>query len=79
VFELRLPQWGMGLDEGTIVSWAVQPGDRVAIGDVLGVVDTAKVEADLEAPVAGRLVEICVDPGATVPVGTLLVRIDLEG
>jgi len=78
VFELRLPQWGMGLDEGTIVSWAVQPGDQVAIGDVLGVVDTAKIEADLEVPVGGRLVEICVDPGVTVPVGTVLVLIEVE-
>jgi pyruvate/2-oxoglutarate dehydrogenase complex dihydrolipoamide acyltransferase (E2) component len=69
----------MGLDEGTVVSWACARGERVAVGDVLGIVETAKVEASLEAPVAGRVAEILVDPGTTIPVGTLLVLIDLGG
>jgi pyruvate dehydrogenase E2 component (dihydrolipoamide acetyltransferase) len=66
----------MGLDEGTIVSWSREPGDEVAAGESLGIVETAKVETDLEAPVAGRLAQILVAPGVTVPVGTVLALID---
>jgi pyruvate/2-oxoglutarate dehydrogenase complex dihydrolipoamide acyltransferase (E2) component len=76
VFEVRLPQWGMGMDEGTVQEWTCRPGDVVAVGDVLGVIDAAKVITDLESPVAGTVVEICVPEGGTVPVGSTLLVID---
>ena len=45
--EDRLPQWGMGMKEGTIVEWTKAIGDRVEEGDVLAVVENEKVETEL--------------------------------
>lgn len=76
VEEVTLPKWGMTMQEGTIADWQVEAGDRVAEDDVLAAITTEKVESDLEAPVAGTVTEILVETGATVPVGTVLCRIE---
>jgi pyruvate/2-oxoglutarate dehydrogenase complex dihydrolipoamide acyltransferase (E2) component len=76
VYEVRLPQWGMGMDEGTVISWSHAPGDTVAQGDVLGLIEAAKVETELESPVGGPIAEIRVAEGETVPVGATLIVID---
>jgi pyruvate/2-oxoglutarate dehydrogenase complex dihydrolipoamide acyltransferase (E2) component len=74
--DVTLPKWGMTMQEGTIVAWQVAVGDTVAEDDVLAEIGTEKVDGDLEAPVAGTVTEILVAVGETVPVGTLLCRID---
>src|SRR5215216_1048537 len=56
-----MPQMGVSVAEGTVVEWKKQVGDWV--------------EADVEAPAAGRLQEILVDVGETVDVGTVLALI----
>jgi pyruvate/2-oxoglutarate dehydrogenase complex dihydrolipoamide acyltransferase (E2) component len=76
VTDVRLPQWGMGMKEGTIVEWTKTIGDRVEEGDVLAVVETEKVETELTSPVTGTLTEIHVQEEETVSVGTLLAVID---
>lgn len=75
-YEVLLPQWGMGMTEGTINQWLKQPGDAVAEDEPLAMVETAKVEAELESPYAGVLTEIRVQAGETVAVGTVLAVID---
>ena len=76
--EVRLPQWGMGMKEGTIVEWIKAIGDRVEEGDVLAVVETEKVETELTSPATGILDQIHVHEEETVPVGTLLAVINVS-
>ncbi len=76
--EVRLPQWGMGMKDGTIVEWIKAIGDRVEEGDVLAVVETEKVETELTSPVTGVLEQIHVHEEETVPVGTLLAVINVS-
>jgi pyruvate/2-oxoglutarate dehydrogenase complex dihydrolipoamide acyltransferase (E2) component len=74
--DVTLPKWGMTMQEGTIASWDVEVGDTVTEGQVLAGVATEKVDADLEAPATGTITEIIVAAGETVPVGTVVARIE---
>ena len=58
-----------------VVSIPVAPGDEVAAGDVVAVVESMKLETALRAPVAGRVVEVLADANTQVEGGTKLVRL----
>ncbi len=64
----NLPQLGMGMQEGVVVSWLKQEGDEVAEEEPIVVIETSKVETELGAPVGGVLARIVAPEGATVPV-----------
>lgn len=78
-FEIKMPKLGESITEGTIVSWAVQVGDTIQEDDVLFEVNTAKVSAEIPAPVAGKIIEILFKEGDTVPVGTVVAIVDMGG
>ena len=71
-----LPKWGMGLEEGTIVSWLKSVGDVVEEGEPLVEVETAKATQEVDAPVSGTLTEILVAEGETVAVNTAIAVIE---
>ncbi len=71
----QLPDPGEGLTEATIVRWAVSPGQEVHVNDVLVEIETAKSLVELPCPWDGTVVELLVEQGAEVPVGTDLVRV----
>ena len=60
---ILMPKWGLTMEEGTVLSWEIEVGDEVEVGDVIGVVETEKVEVDLESPEAGTVVRILVPEG----------------
>lgn len=72
---ILMPKWGLTMEEGTVISWEVEVGDQIEVGDVIGVVETEKVEVDLESPVAGTISDILVEEGETVEVGTVLATV----
>lgn len=74
--EVLLPQWGMGMSEGTITSWLKSVGDTVAEDEPLAEVEAEKVEETLEAPASGTLSEIVVSEGETVEVRTVVAYIE---
>jgi pyruvate/2-oxoglutarate dehydrogenase complex dihydrolipoamide acyltransferase (E2) component len=76
--EVLLPQWGMGMSEGTITTWLKEIGDTVAEDEALAEVEAEKVEETLESPAAGRLVEILVPAGDTVEVRTPVAVIETD-
>jgi pyruvate/2-oxoglutarate dehydrogenase complex dihydrolipoamide acyltransferase (E2) component len=76
LFDVELPKWGMTMQDGTIAEWLKKVGDTVEEGEPIAVVETEKVNADLEAPESGVLSEILVQEGETVNVGSVLARID---
>ena len=78
-FEIKMPKLGESITEGTILSWSVQVGDVVNEDDVLFEVNTAKVSAEIPSPVAGKVVEILFKEGDTVPVGTVVAIVDMDG
>ena len=74
--EVLLPQWGMGMSEGTITAWLKSIGDTVAEDEALADIEAEKVTETLEAPASGTLVEILVPEGDTVEVRTPVAVID---
>jgi acetyl/propionyl-CoA carboxylase alpha subunit/acetyl-CoA carboxylase carboxyltransferase component len=58
---------------GTVVSVAVAPGDLVAPGDELLVIEAMKMEHEVRAQTAGLVREVPATAGATVAAGTVLV------
>ena len=69
-----LPDPGEGLTEADIVSWKVAPGDAVTVNQILVEIETAKSLVELPSPHAGTIAELLVTEGATVEVGTPIVR-----
>ncbi len=66
---------GDSVAEGTVLEWRVDPGDTVAVDDVLVEISTDKVDAEVPAPVAGTVAEILAEPDSTIAVGAVLCRI----
>ena len=71
-----LPDVGEGLTEAEIISWKVEPGDEVAVNDVLVEIETAKSLVELPSPYAVTVTQLLVPEGETVAVGTPIVRVD---
>jgi 2-oxoglutarate dehydrogenase E2 component (dihydrolipoamide succinyltransferase) len=74
-----MPQLGETVTEGTILRWAKQVGDSIAEDEVLVEISTDKVDTEVPSPVGGTILEILVEEGATVEVGTELVVIGDAG
>jgi pyruvate/2-oxoglutarate dehydrogenase complex dihydrolipoamide acyltransferase (E2) component len=74
--EVVMPKWGMTMQEAVLSSWIVAVGDVVTEGQPLAVVETEKVDADVESPGAGVVVELIGAPGETIAVGTVIARIE---
>ncbi|MEO5535045.1 MAG: dihydrolipoamide acetyltransferase family protein [Pseudolysinimonas sp.] len=77
--EFPLPDVGEGLTEAEIVSWKVKPGDTVTVNQVLVEIETAKSLVELPSPFAGIVTAILAEEGATVEVGTPIIRVDSAG
>jgi pyruvate/2-oxoglutarate dehydrogenase complex dihydrolipoamide acyltransferase (E2) component len=77
--DVVMPQMGVSVAEGTVAEWRKQPGDWVEADETICVISTDKIDSDVPAPATGRLTEIEIDEGETVPVGTVLARIDSAG
>ncbi len=67
-----LPSLGADMDKGTLLEWRVRPGDAVKKGDVIAIVDTTKAAIDVECWHDGTVEELLVEPGAEIPVGTVM-------
>ena len=67
---VTMPQLGETVTEGTILSWAKQVGDTIAVDEVLVEISTDKVDTEIPSPVAGVIEQILVEEGETVEVGT---------
>ncbi|MBK9949623.1 MAG: 2-oxo acid dehydrogenase subunit E2 [Nitrospira sp.] len=71
-----MPQLGESIAEGTVVKWLIPVGGMIQKDESLLEVETEKVTLEVPSPATGLLNEIIVHEGETVPVGTLLARID---
>ncbi|WP_263350660.1 2-oxoglutarate dehydrogenase, E2 component, dihydrolipoamide succinyltransferase [Acidicapsa acidisoli] len=73
--DVVMPQMGESIFEGTITKWLKKVGDSVAKDEPLFEISTDKVDAEIPAPVAGKLSEIKVPEGATVQINTVVAVI----
>ena len=78
-WEIVLPQWGMEMQDGTIVRWLKQEGDTVAEGEPIVEVETAKLQTELESTASGILSRIVAQEGQIVPIRGVLCVIAEPG
>lgn len=78
-FSFRLPDIGEGVAEAEITGWHVKPGDMVEEDQTLVDVMTDKATIDMTSPVSGKVLAIYGAPGDKVPVGSVLVELEIEG
>src|SRR5260370_24957233 len=71
-----MPQLGLTMTEGAVAEWLKKPGDAVRKGDLLFVVFTDKADMEVESLAEGTLARIAVEPGRTVPVGTVIAYLE---
>lgn len=66
---VRMPQLGMSMEEGTVVEWVLEEGERVDAGDVIATVESEKTTAEVESREDGVVRRILVEEGGTVEPG----------
>jgi pyruvate dehydrogenase E2 component (dihydrolipoamide acetyltransferase) len=74
--EVRIPKWGLTIENMTIASWLKQVGDEVKQGDAICEVDTDKAEAEVESPADGTIIELCVEEGDECTVGQVIAVLE---
>jgi pyruvate dehydrogenase E2 component (dihydrolipoamide acetyltransferase) len=70
-----MPILGADMAAGTLVAWRKKPGDRVERGEIVADVETDKGAIEVEIFTSGVVERLLVEPGAKVPVGTVLAII----
>src|SRR5256885_8572894 len=73
-----MPQMGESVAEGTLSRWLKKVGDEVKRDEPIFEISTDKVDAEIPAPSNGVLAEILVTEGQTVPVQTVVARLETE-
>lgn len=77
--QMKMPQLGESVTEGTISSWLVKPGDRVNKYDPIAEVMTDKVNAEVPSSFTGVIKDLIAAEGETLPVGEVMCSIQLAG
>jgi 2-oxoglutarate dehydrogenase E1 component len=77
--EVRMPEMGESVTEGTVLEWHKREGEPVSAAETLVEISTDKVDAEVPAPAAGILTKIHVPEGETIEVGSLLAEISPNG
>src|SRR5438552_14146982 len=73
-----MPQMGESIAEGTLSRWLKKVGDEVKRDEPIFEISTDKVDAEIPAAASGVLAEILVTEGQTVPVQTVVARLETE-
>ncbi len=76
--DVVMPKMGESVQEGKIIRWVKRVGERVEQDETLLEISTDKVDTEIPAPASGILAEILAPEGETVPVGTVIARIEVE-
>ncbi|MSP23680.1 MAG: 2-oxo acid dehydrogenase subunit E2 [Myxococcales bacterium] len=74
--ELKMPQLGESVAEGTVTQWHVKAGDRVRREQPLLEVATDKADTEVPSPCDGVVTSLSAKEGDIVPTGGLLCTID---
>jgi pyruvate dehydrogenase E2 component (dihydrolipoamide acetyltransferase) len=77
--EMKMPRLSDTMEQGTVVRWAVKPGQKVRSGDVVADIETDKATMELQTFDEGTVAHLAVAEGTTVKVGTVIMRLAESG
>src|SRR5437016_10553613 len=73
--EVKMPQMGESIFEGTVTKWLKKKGDQVQRDEPLFEISTDKIDTEIPAPASGVLQDILVKEGQTVQINTVVAVI----
>ena len=76
IVEVKVPQLSESVAEATLLQWKKQPGEAVALDEILIEIETDKVVLEVPAPTAGVLTAHVVASGGTVTSDQVIATID---
>jgi pyruvate dehydrogenase E2 component (dihydrolipoamide acetyltransferase) len=74
-----MPQLGLTMETGTILQWLKAEGEKIEKGQPVVLIQTDKVEYEVESPATGTLLKVAAKEGAELPVGSLMAIIGQAG
>jgi len=72
MIEIKMPEAGFSITEGTVIEWYKKIGDKVEEGENIVSVETDKITVEVPAEKAGILHEVRYSSGQVVPVGGVM-------
>ncbi len=75
IHDIVMPQLGITMTEGFVMKWLKAAGDAIEKGEPLFIVQTDKVDMEVESPGKGFVTELLIAEEVTVPVGTVIARV----
>lgn len=76
--KIKMPKLSANMENGVIVSWNKEPGERVEKGDILFEVETDKVVSEVESLDKGKLKKIHFVEGDRIKVDETVAEIEIE-
>jgi pyruvate dehydrogenase E2 component (dihydrolipoamide acetyltransferase) len=73
--EVKMPQMGESIFEGTVTKWLKKKGEQVKRDEPLFEISTDKIDTEIPAPASGVLQDILVKEGQTVQINTIVAVI----
>ncbi|PJF27070.1 MAG: hypothetical protein CUN53_05440 [Phototrophicales bacterium] len=73
--DIVMPNLGFDTQSGRLIEWLKKPGDSVARGDIIAIVESDKANVELESIASGILLETLFEPNTEISVGTVIARI----
>ena len=73
---IYMPKFGMTMTTGLITEWLFAEGETVTQGSAIAMVETEKVQTELEAPATGTLMEVKYQDDDEAPVGEIIAYIE---
>ena len=71
---IRIPRINQSATDAVLIEWKAEPGDEVAAGQVIALIETDKSEIEIESPAAG-VFQPEAKPGETYEVGAVIATV----
>jgi len=76
---ITMPKLGFDMAEGLLQEWLKKPGEQITEGETLAIIETDKASVEVPAFRSGVLLQILIEAGTSVPIGTPIAVIGNEG
>ncbi|MGO3877644.1 MAG: 2-oxoglutarate dehydrogenase, E2 component, dihydrolipoamide succinyltransferase [Agrococcus casei] len=73
--DIKLPELGESVTEGTITRWLKQVGDTIEVDEPIVEISTDKVDTEVPSPIAGTITELLAEEDDEVEVGAVIARV----
>ena len=74
--DIKVPELGESIIEGTLTSWLVSEGSSFQAGDNLAEIETEKITIEIPAQSSGKLSKVLAPEGSNVKVGEIIAEYD---